>query len=77
MQVKAEHKTMLPVIKAHVLPTGTVALVPGGTVCVCEEDVEDRQMAGQKNSQKGLQPRARRLLRANAAASSEALITHS
>lgn len=43
------------VSRAHVLPAGTVPLVPGGTVPEYEGDVEDRQMAGQKNRQKGLQ----------------------
>lgn len=45
---------MLIVSRAHVLPAGRVALLPGGTVYKHEGDTEDRQMAGQKNSQKGL-----------------------
>lgn len=51
---KPEDKIMLIVSRAHVLPAGRVALLPGGTVYKHEGDTEDRQMAGQKNSQKGL-----------------------
>lgn len=55
IQVKTEHKIRPRVSRAHVPPAGTVPLVPGGTVHEDEGDVEDGQMAGQKNRQKGLQ----------------------
>jgi hypothetical protein len=47
---------MLTESRAHVLTAGRVALIPGDTIYKYEADMEDRQMAGQKNGQKGLQP---------------------